>query len=119
MRDRVAKIEVPIYNADFYFAISDNIKKTRDRFSAIFGDYDASSSHAVCSSSSRVVGVFITRSHLCREILARELFHAAHNLLESIGTTDKDHGDEPFAYLNGWMHEKAYKKLKQRGEKIK
>ena len=95
---------VPIYDADFWLIISDDIYDERAKMSDLFGDPPSPTYWGLCSSNGRGdVAVFLKRSRITSRLVAHELFHATHRILQWIGWEFSPNNHEPAALLNGYL----------------
>lgn len=99
------KITVPIYDAELVLVVTDNIGKERRKMEYIFGpaptdlNYDALTSY----SGGRRFGLFFDRKAMTTKIIAHEVFHLTHRILDWVGANFDDKHHEQGALLCGYL----------------
>lgn len=73
----------------------------------------------LCACHGFRIGLFFEREELCHDLIAHEVFHATHRVLERAGVAFGIHNHEPFAHLNGWLTGLVYRDLGLMREKVR
>lgn len=91
------KTIIPIYDAVLWIVVTDHISKERRKMEHLFGpapdghEYDALCSH----SGGHNFALFFDRKALSMKIIAHEVFHLTHRMLEWVSANfDKDHHEQ-------------------------
>lgn len=114
MMQRIHQFRLPIYAGRVIFVVCTDIVKTRSRYSATFGPYDASTCAALsCYDHKGKFAIFLKGHAVTHELVAHEIFHLTHRIMEYCGHEITEHHHEPHAYLCGFLSERLYAKLKQ------
>lgn len=114
MKDKVVWLTVPIYDAEVALVISDSVPKAREKMTDIFGpgptehNYDGLVSH----SGGHRFGLFLNRKTMTTKIVAHEVFHITHRILEWVEAHFDDKHHEQGALLHGYLMEWALKETK-------
>lgn len=121
-RDRYKIRTIPIYGSYFQTAIVHSMENAwnKRRQRKIPGILPPGEDSAACCSwyRSRIVILF-DRSNVTHEIIAHEIFHATHRILDWVGieVTKKHH--ESAAHLNGHLNKLVYQDMKRWKIKVK
>lgn len=99
---------VPIYSVKLWIVITDDIGVERLKFDWAFGPGDGINYSGLSSYGDGKFAIFLRRNVVCHELIAHEIFHLTHRILEH--TTDRFSPEhhEPYAYLCGWLSEQVY-----------
>lgn len=76
------RFTVPIFNACFWVIICDEIGPERQKMQAEFGECPVGDYTALCSYLDGEVAIFLSRRCILPSIIAHEIFHATHRILE-------------------------------------
>lgn len=97
--------EVPIYDAKVWLIVTDSITRERKKWEREFGPWNETSEYnGLCSYNGRRVGIFIDREHTDEiGLIAHEVFHATHRILDWVGVEFSVNNHEPFAYMNEYL----------------
>lgn len=106
------KIEIPLYGGIFYLIDTEDVTKAMKATIDEHGieDYDCLS--GIVSNHSINPGTWILYINLndcTMGVLAHELFHATHRILEYFGVEFTSTNHEPFAYLIEYLFNECYK----------
>jgi hypothetical protein len=107
-------LRVPIYNATVWLVIADDIIAERKKFDREFGAGEDYHCRAMCcySPSNGCFALMFDRNQLTAEVLAHEIFHLTHRILEwSDSHFDKDHHEQG-CLLCGFLTEWVIKQIK-------
>lgn len=98
------RLVVPIYDAEVWVVVADDIAAERRKWEPVFGpapaghDYDA-----LCSYDAGPTFALFFRRSVTLPTVAHEVFHLTHRILEWVQAGfDPDH-HEPGAYLHGFL----------------
>lgn len=120
-KESCAQFGIPIYDVAFFLVVTDDLLRSRLRRSGWLGvvspGWEAGS--GLCSFHGHRFALFAQRRYLCHDLIAHEVFHLTHRILESSSVPFKEDNHEVFAYLNGWLSEKVYGELRRLGERVK
>lgn len=112
---------VPIYGMRLLLVVTDDVFRSRVARNAIFGEprCDNSGWAGLCvwDENFRVALIF-DRAELCHNLIAHEIFHVTHRILERNNVAFGVHNHEPFAHLCGWLTGAVYTDLKNMGESV-
>ena len=107
------KIIVPIYDADLWLIVTDDIVKDRNKMDHLFGkgliadDYDA-----LCSfSGQNHFALFLKRAPLTLKILSHEVFHLTHRIMDWVSANFDAGHHEQGALLHGYLMDTIYREL--------
>lgn len=67
----------------------------------------------LCLARGREVVVIYRLRDMTAGLIAHELFHATHRIMEGISANFSTIHQEPFAYVNEWLHNQVYAQLKK------
>ena len=108
------RFAIPIYKAEVWLVVAEDMVAARKKMVDLFGDLptDMEDAAAICSyDGSGRVGLFFAQEELCVEVIAHEVFHATHRLLDWAATNfDKDH-HEHAALLHGYIMDLVMKEI--------
>jgi hypothetical protein len=110
------RIDIPLYNGTLYVIDTTNVEQAVKNTHG--NDYDIDDTEScLISKHSGDFYLYIDLVECSIGILAHELFHATHRILEYFGVefTSKNH--EPFAYLLEYLMNECIKLRKQFKEK--
>jgi len=106
---------IPIYNAVLTLIVSNNIAKERKKLEFLFGPVpETNDYHALCSySGGNSFALFFTpESSKNIEIIAHEIFHLTHRILDWAGANFDSNHHEQGALLHGYLMKFILKELK-------
>lgn len=103
------QIEIPIYGALVWIVVDKDILAARKKFNHLFGEYGSDNWDALCCYNGRgYFGLFFKPSSKCtREVIAHEIFHLTHHILEWCSIEWTPHHHEHGALLCGYLTEKV------------
>lgn len=109
----VKTFHVPIYRIDFMLIITNDINRTRKEYEDIFGEYTGNPIDALCSWSPEeyIFALIIKKDKIGHGLIAHEVFHCVHRMMETMGDEFSKESHEPYAYLCGWVTSKIYKTI--------
>lgn len=112
------KVTIPIYDCDFHLVVARDVVKAAKEMTKMFpnqvDDTDGFVAAAFRNASTNTFGAFFsTGRSLCHDIIAHELFHITMRVMRHIDDRFHIDNSEPYAYLNGWLHDWVYKQLKK------
>lgn len=101
--------------------VTNDVERSRVARNRLFGEPcdDHSSWTGLCAYHGFRVGLFFEREELCHDLIAHEVFHATHRILERSGVAFGLHNHEPFAHVCGWLTGLVYGELARMGERVK
>jgi hypothetical protein len=108
---------IPVHSVRFLLVVSNSVVESRASRRQMYGPYDTPCC-GLCAWEGFRVGVFLDRSHLCHELIAHEVFHASHRVLQYQGTVFATDNHEPFALLHGWLTGHVYRELSRMDERV-
>jgi len=117
----VCRTLVPIYQVRLILGVAKNPVELQKHLPPAFresatGEWE--DMEGCCAISENVGVILFKRAPLAHDVIAHEIFHMTHRIMERTGEVFSHEHHEPFAYLNGWMTKWAYRRLKTAGEKI-
>jgi hypothetical protein len=118
LNEKVSHKLVPVHSIRLLVVVTDNVRVSRSNRNAIYGPYDVDCSGLCTWDEGYRVALFFTREYLCHELIAHEVFHATHRILQRQGVVFTPDNSEPFALLNGWLSAHVYREIGRMGEKI-
>ncbi len=104
------KIEIPIYNGDFYIVFSDDFSKDAKRhgFDLISGSGECSA--IALRSKSRLLYMLMLNNLKVRpDLVAHEAVHIVNYIFDDHGVDISLDHDEHYAYMLDWVVEKVFK----------
>jgi hypothetical protein len=113
------KIIVPIFDAEVMLVLTNDITGERRKMEHIFGpapddhDYDALTSY----SGGHRFGLFINRKTISTKIIAHEVFHLTHRILDWVGANFDDKHHEQGALLCGYLMDWVCRKSKLKNKR--
>ena len=110
------KINLPIYDATIWLIITEDIIGERKKMQEIFGNIDGAYYNALCSYDNHGnFALFFEPTTLTDKIIAHEIFHLTHRILDwTSGNFDKNHHEQGAllcGYLTEWV-QRSIKKIK-------
>ncbi len=103
---------LPIYGARIQLIITDDIQFERKAQEHLFGPIEGTCYDALCSrSSGHNFALFFEPGALNHRIIAHEIFHLTHRILEWAGVPFREDNHEAFALVNGELHTWVFGKL--------
>lgn len=115
MKTLKKKITVPIYEADVWLFVADDIHAERTKVKNIFGEPPAKDSYGALASYDGVgnFGMFFESRKFTICKLAHEVFHLTHRILEWTNSNFDSGHHEQAAMLCGYLMEWAMKETEQ------
>ena len=116
MNDVNQTICVPIYRAWFTLSVTNDVVAARKAKSDVFGPYLLGEAKALASCNDKGdFGLFFSFEDLTHGIIAHEIFHLTHRIMDDVrGKFDIDN-QEPHAYLCEWLTTWVYFQLQEHG----
>ena len=102
----VRKVDVPIYNANVFVIVADDItvERLRPRWVRLFGDAPTGDCNALCSrGGSYNFGLFFNSDATALRVVAHEVFHLTHRIMEWKGEPFDESKHEQGASLNEFL----------------
>lgn len=114
------KIYLELYDITFELCLTDDVagaakKEFQVPESALKDLY----ADGLTLANRRNVVVIFKRSNLSYNLVAHEVFHATHCALQLCSAKFNEDDHEPFAYMNGWLHQWVYSVLKKHGVTVR
>lgn len=99
---------IPIYEANLWIFVSADIPAERKKWEHTFGPSPTGQYDALCSwNGDQNFGLFFQKGKVTEKIIAHEVFHLTHRLLEWVSANfDPDHHEQG-ALLNTYLLEKV------------
>lgn len=111
---------IPLYSVRLLIVVTNDVERSRIARNHLYGvPCDDHSYTGLCAWSGYRVGLFFDRAELCHDLIAHEVFHAAHRICERAGIAFSIHNHEPFAHMCGWLTGLVYRDLRLMGEHVK
>ena len=108
------KLIVPIYEAEVWVIVSDNIAKERENFNDLFGPFDGERFDAICTySGGQTFALFFTPRALTYRVIAHEVFHLTHRILDWVGANFDSKHHETAALLHDYLFHNVCKIVKK------
>lgn len=104
----IAFHRIPIYDLRFWVGVSDKPVELRAKFDWAFGKRDNSDFSGTCEYHRSKFAVLFDAYDLSHELIAHEVFHVTHRMLEFNAVNFGENNHEPFAYLNGYLTQLVY-----------
>jgi hypothetical protein len=106
------KFFVPVYNVDLWIVVTDDVKRERTKMQKIFGSFgDKHEYDGLCSCCYDKFGVFFEKKKLetrSVNLIAHEVFHLTHFIIEYAGANFDEDNQEHGAILNGYLMDLVY-----------
>lgn len=123
-RDRLKWHEIGVYDARFLVCLCHNTGAMckRKSIQKIFGEMeedDCADCAGLCLHRNRKISILIDRDYVTHDVIAHEVLHATHRLLEYIGMELGDKTGEAYSCLAGHLTGLVYKDLKKWKIRIK
>lgn len=121
MKERSTLGKVPIYNLSLELVVTDDIKKSQKkepRFTRL-GKQKPLSCAGICVYCQWNFCIIFDTRYLDHNLIAHEIFHVTHRMLDYCGKDFKVKNHEEFAYLHGFLSNFVYNQLKQWKIRIK
>lgn len=119
LRESVAYSLVPVYSVRLLIVVTNDVEGSRVARNELFGEpCDDHNWTGLCAYNGFRVGLFFEREELCHDLIAHEVFHAAHRILERAGVAFGIHNHEPFAHVCGWLTGLVYAELARMKERV-
>jgi len=121
MKEKSCLIKVPIYNTRFELVATDDMiksQKKEPRFSFL-GKQKPTDAHGLAMYCDWNFCVILDSRCVNHNVIAHEIFHATHRILDYCGLKFKVGNQEAFAHLNGYLSDFTYHQLKKWKIKIK
>lgn len=101
----VRKIHVPIYEVNVFVVVADDLRveRKRKKWVSLFGQMDDSDFWALCSRGPKGFGLFFKKDFLISKIVAHEVFHLTHRIMERVGDPFDSSKHEQGAGLYEWL----------------
>lgn len=110
---------VPMHSIRLLIVVTNDVGASRLRRNHLFGEpNDDHNWTGLCAYNGFRIGLFFERAELCHDLIAHEIFHAAHRILERNGVLFGLHNHEPFALLCGWLTGLVYAELSKMRERV-
>jgi hypothetical protein len=89
--------------------VADDPADERKAHSNTFGTYTGPNKiYGLACNDGGKFAIFLDRRALCHELIAHEIFHTTHKIMEYVGDSFTNRNPEPHAYLNGWITSHVY-----------
>lgn len=103
------RFTVPIYEADLWIVVTDDMSRARRQFDDLLGPDDCKLAERcdglLCHSGGQTFALFIARKEITLNLLSHEVFHLTHRILEwTSANFDRDHHEQG-ALLHGYLME--------------
>jgi hypothetical protein len=96
---------LPIYGARIQLIVTDDILSERRAQEHLFGPIEGTCYDALCSySGGHNFALFFEPNALTHRIIAHEIFHLTHRILEWVGVPFKSDNHEAFTAVTGELH---------------
>lgn len=104
----VRKLHVPIYEVNVFIVVAYDIAKerSRKRWVDLFGAMDDSEYWAMCARGPKGFGLFFKSDFLISKVVAHEVFHLTHRIMERVGDPFDSTKHEQGAGLYEWLWER-------------
>lgn len=108
-------VTVPIFEASLWIVVAHDIRPERKRMEDLFGPVpEGHNFHALCSYSvGHTFALFFEPSALKNGVIAHEIFHLTHRILDWVGANFDSTHHEQGALLCGYLSELVLKTLKE------
>lgn len=117
--NRRAFHRIPIYDLRLWVCVADDVLAERKKMAWAFGaPKGCEDCPGLCSFEGGRFALWFERKFVCHELIAHEVFHATHRMMEACSSTFYDHASEPFAFLTGYLTTLVYADLYRLGVKI-
>lgn len=107
------KHSIPIFDATLWIFVSKDIECERKKMSRYFGTSPiAHDYNALCSSGGSQFALFFEPKAVTTKIIAHEVFHLTHRIMEWAGTNFDENHHEQGALLCGYLMELVTRETK-------
>jgi hypothetical protein len=107
------------YGVKLWVVFAPDISPARRRFDWAFGSYDGENCSGLCAADGSRYGLFFSTKWLSHDVIAHEVFHATHRILEWTETMFTPSVHEPYAYLCGHLTELVYVEARKQKARIR
>lgn len=117
MKEPLLKTEMmlPLYGARVQLIVTEDIAAERKAQQDLFGPIDGTCYDALCArSGGHNFALFFEPGALCHRIIAHEVFHLCHRILEWVGVPFGPDNHEAFAAVIGELQSWVYEQLGDR-----
>lgn len=120
-RESIIHRLVPIYSDRLLLVVTDDVSASRIARNNLFGsdNQDYGGCPGLCCYSGYNFGLFFERRNLCHDVIAHEIFHVTHRILERHSVDFGISNHEPFSTLCGWITSLVYSELARMGERVR
>lgn len=107
---------VPIYDSEVWLVVGEDVLKERQKMDGLFGGpcNVAPPTLALCCCNDCVFGLFFSHKDLTIQLVAHEVFHLTHRILEYTNSAFDAEHHEQGALLHGYLFEEVWRQLEQR-----
>lgn len=118
----VCRTTVPIYQVRLILGVAKAPADLRKRLPPGFRE-DTSDEWAdmegSCALQETVGVILFKKAALAHDVIAHEVFHMTHRIMERAGEVFSPEHHEPSAYLHGWIARRVYAQLRKAGLRVR
>lgn len=105
MKPSRKKLTIPLYDAVVWVVVADDLGKERERWELLFGPApDCDNYQALCSyGPGHTFALFFERKSVSLKIIAHEVFHLTHRIMDWAGANFDARHHEQGALLHGYL----------------
>lgn len=110
------KFYIPIYDVWLHLVVSRKVEAERKKLDHIFDPMPATGYEGwtgLHCYAGQHFGIFIDQNHICVNIIAHEVFHLTHRILDYIHANFDSEHHETAAVLHGYLMELVMKHVKR------
>lgn len=112
--EKVSYRMVPIYGLRLMIVLTENAAQSRQARCDLFGPWEYSPCSGLASWDEGFrFALFFEKAELAHDLIAHEVFHVTHRMMERFGTRFSEQGHEPFALLCGWVSSAVYEDMEK------
>lgn len=110
MKDRVYTFKVPMYDSTIKLVVCDDIRAGAKRY---FGHEFSETYEALSVYRGNEFGLIFGHDRIALDNICHELYHVTCRVMECMNTKAGPENHEPYAYVQGYIGGKVFKKLRQ------
>jgi hypothetical protein len=104
---------IPIYDLRLLIGVTDNPKEMKKRLGKNFESMDLEDLNGLCSHSGSNFALMFNTYDLCHELIAHEVMHCTHRMMEFCNNQITKQSHEPHCYLQGYITGLVYQDMRK------
>jgi len=111
------KFYIPIYDSKLWVVVTDSIKHERQAMNKTLGKeepgFEFHDTTALCSRYYNNYALFFDKQYICINIVAHEVFHLTHRIMEYVSANFDHEHHEQGAMLHGYLMDLVYRAVRE------